>query len=317
MWPFRSGGRLRVDPAMGDETARSLRAALEGRDWGAARDLLTPVTDPDDHAFYISVAADVPGVQEWIGEWIDAEPRSTLPVLVRGAHAVHWAWEARGARSASRTGEERFQEFWRRLKIAENCLDEVAERDPDDTTARAFLVKSARGRQVSRDEGQRRFDDVVARHPGHLLAHEQMLQHRCAKWSGSHEQMFDFARGAVAKMPAGSPLGVLIPAAHLEMWLALRSGQDDEYLRGAEVVAELNAAADQSVRHPDYRRRPGWPVAHNYFALLFARAGDHRSAAEQFEVIGDLVTERPWYYTIGTPAMGFARWRRKVSAGRR
>ncbi|MFJ8581656.1 DUF4034 domain-containing protein [Micromonospora sp. NPDC093277] len=316
MWPFRLGGRLRVDPAMGDDTARALREALLRRDWRAGHDLLTAATDPDDHAFYVSIAADVPGVQDWIGEWIDAEPGSTLPVLVRGAHAVHWAWEARGAASAKRTSQEQFQEFRRRLKLAENCLDEVVSRNPDDTTAWTFLVKSARGRQVGRPEAQRRFDEVVARHPGHRIAHEQMLQYNCAKWFGSHEQMFAFARDAVAKMPPGSPLGALIPSAHLEMWLDLPSGRDDEYLRGADVVAEVNAAADQSVRHPDYRRRPGWPVAHNYFAQLFARAGDHRSAVEQFEVIGDRVTELPWCYNIGTPSMAFARWRRKVGAGR-
>ncbi|MEV4542921.1 DUF4034 domain-containing protein [Micromonospora echinaurantiaca] len=323
MWPFRrrtkqAEATVQVDPAKGDPLARTLREALQRRDWHTARDLLTPVSDPDDHAFYLSVAAGVPGVQDWIGEWIDAEPRCTLPVLVRGTHAVFWAWEARGGARASQTRQEQFQEFWRRLKLAENCLDEVAERDPDDTTARAFLVTSARGRQVDRDEAQRRFDEVVARHPWHRIAHEHMLQYRCEKWFGSHEEMFDFARAALAKAPAGSPLGQLVPTAHLEKWLDLPSGEDAAYLDDDAVRAELNAAADHSVRHPDYHARPGWPTVHNLFAMAFAMAGDLRSAAGQFEVIGDLVTEWPWQYLNGRdPAAPFLAWRRQAADAQR
>lgn len=322
MWPFRrarepqqpdEGPGLRVDPAMGDPTARELHAALTRRDWPTARDLLAPVTHPDDRAFLLSVAADVDGVQEWIGQWVAAEPRSTLPLLVQGAHGVHWAWAARGAAVASQTSDEQFREFGRRLRFAENCLDEVAARDRDDTTARAFLVTSARGRQVDRAEAQRRFDEVVDRYPWHRLAHEQMLQYRCAKWFGSHEESLEFARDAVAKAPAGSALGHLVAIAHLEVWLRLPSGEDFAYLESAEVVAELNAAADYSVRHPAYRPRPGWPTVHNSFAMTFALAEDLRSAAGQFAVIGDRVTDWPWSYLGDGPVGAFERWRRQIS----
>lgn len=319
MWPFRRRAKkavtatLSIDPTMGDPTAAALRMALQQRDWRTARDLLTPITDPDDHAFYLSVAGNVPGVQDWIGEWIDAEPRSTLPLLVRGVHAVFWAWEARGGARASQTRQEQFREFWKRLKLAENCLDEVADRDPDDTTARTFLVASARGRQVDREEAQRRFDAVIERHPWHQVAHEHMLQYLCKKWFGSHEEMFEFARGTVAKAPAGSPLGTLVPVAHLEKWIDLPIGEDAEYIGEAAVIAELNEAADHSVRHPDYQRRPGWPVVHNTFAMGFAMAGDFPSAAEQFEVIGDLVTEWPWQYHSNDPVASFSAARQRVS----
>ncbi|MFE9657410.1 DUF4034 domain-containing protein [Micromonospora sp. NPDC006431] len=319
MWPFRRRARqaataatLSIDPAMGDPTAAALRAALQQRDWPTARDLLTPITDPDDHAYYLSVAGGVSDVQDWIGEWIDAEPRSTVPLLVRGVHAVYWAWEARGGARASQTRQEQFREFRKRLTLAENCLDEVADRDRDDTTARTFLVTSARGRQVDRDEAQRRFDAVTDRHPWHRIAHEHMLQYRCRKWFGSHEEMFEFARSAAVKAPAGFALGQLVPIAHLEMWLDLPVGEDAEYIGAAAVVAELNAAADQSVRHPDYQRRPGWPVVHNLFAMGFATAGDFRSAVEQFEVIGDLVTEWPWQYHSSDAVGAFLAARQRV-----
>ncbi|MFG3302474.1 DUF4034 domain-containing protein [Micromonospora chersina] len=318
MWPFRrrtkqqSGPALPVDPTMGDPTARALSEALARRDWRTGRDVLVTVTDPDHQAFCLHAAGRVPGVQEWIGEWADAEPRATLPLLVRGTHAVHWAWEARGGASSSLTSQEQFREFRKRLTFAENLLDEVAARDPDDTTARAFLVTSARGRQVDRDEAARRFADVVARHPWHRLAHVQMLQYRCAKWFGSDDEMFEFARSAAAKAPAASGLAHLVAAAHLEMWLKLPAGEDDAHLRDPEVLAELRAAADHSVRHPEHGRYPGWPQPHNNFAMCFAVGGDHAAAAERFGALGDLVTELPWSY-LGDPGSAFTRWRRTVT----
>jgi len=287
---------LVIDESRGDPAAAQLMTWLAQRNWPAVRDSLSTVSDPDDRAFYVSICAEADGVQEWIGEWIAAEPHSTLPLLVRGAHAVYWAWEARGGARASQTREEQFREFFKRLKLAENCLDEVVDRDPDDTTAWTFLVTSARGRQVDRAEVQRRFDEVVRRHPYHRIAHEQMLQYLCRKWFGSDEEMYAFARAAAAKAPAGSPLGKLVAVAHVEKWLDLPGGEDVTYMTQPEVRAELRAAADQSVRHPYFQRRPGWPVVHNVFAFAFVCAGEWALAAEQFDVIGDRVTEWPWQY---------------------
>ena len=69
---------------------------------------------------------------------------------------------------------------------------------------------------MDRDEAQRRFDEVVARHPWHRIAHEHMLQYRCEKWFGSHEEMFEFARATAERAPDGSLPPRLIAVAHVE-----------------------------------------------------------------------------------------------------
>ncbi|MEJ3742917.1 hypothetical protein WEI85_06480 [Actinomycetes bacterium KLBMP 9797] len=170
-----------IDKCQGDQAARFLRAALERGDWPTVRDFLSSITDRDDHAFYLSICGGVPGVQDWIGQWVAAEPQSTLPRLVQGVHAVYWAWEARGGAYADQTPQARLQLFFHRLEFAENCLDEVVERDPYDTTARAFLLNSGVGRQVDLTEQQRRFGEVVKRHPQHKWAHGAMQQYLCEK----------------------------------------------------------------------------------------------------------------------------------------
>src|SRR5690349_6430868 len=134
MWPFkkREPAGLRIDETHGDPRAQALIAALSARDWRTARDIFAPVADPDERASLMTVAAGVDGLQDWIGEWLAAEPGSTLPLLFKGCHGVFWAWQARGGGSTEQTRDDQFREFWRRLRIAENALDDVVARDPDD-----------------------------------------------------------------------------------------------------------------------------------------------------------------------------------------
>lgn len=295
MWPFRRTGSVpAVDPALGDPGAAQLRADLTKRDWRAAHEFLRTVDHPDDVVFYLNVASEVPGVQAWITEWIDGEPKSTLPLLVRGAHAIEWAWQARGTAFAKDTSQAQFQMFARRLKLAEDCLNEAVERDRDDPTGWALLITTAMGRGLGVNEARRRFAEAIARHRWHVGAHLRLLTQLKAKWGGSHDEMHQFADGTVAGAPPGSPLGMLVVEAHLERWLGLPAGEDVAHLRQPEVRAALHQAADRSVRHPAYQRRPGWPAAYNRFAMAFWVAGEYDAAAGQFDAIGDLITEWPW-----------------------
>ncbi|WP_091559153.1 DUF4034 domain-containing protein [Micromonospora pattaloongensis] len=296
---------------MGDPIAARLIAAAKQGDWRTIGDTLSDVEHPDDHTFYVRTAAYNSGVERWIDDWVAAEPHSALPLLVKGAHAIHWAWEARGGGRASTVGDEAFRLFFKRLKLAEDCLDEVTDRDRDSATPWVFLVILGRGRQLGIDETRRRFEEVCRRYPWHLEAHDQMLQQLCRKWSGSHDLMHEFAQRTLAEMPAGSPLGRLTATAHLEHWLDLDSDEDAAYIGSAEVRAQLLAAADRSVRHPDYVRRPGWPSVHNSFATAFSFSGDWTAAAEQFDIIGDLVTEWPWQY-MRRPDLAFLEYRKRA-----
>ncbi|GAA1638068.1 tetratricopeptide repeat protein [Actinoplanes couchii] len=322
MWPFSRKNQeppkpdIVIDPAYGDPTARTLIDAMTRQDWRTARDVFDEARDPDVRAFLMEAACAVDGVQDWIKEWTAAEPDSTLPVLVRGCHAVSWAWEARGAQRAQYTSGEQFREFARRLKLAENLLDEVVARDPDDVTAWTWLVVSARGRQVGREEAQARFGEVVKRHPLHVVAHEQYLQFLCAKWSGSHDLMFDFARKATAAAPNGSWLPELIAVAHLEKWLSLPSGEDAAWIKQPEVREEIVAAASKSYLHPDFRTGPGWVPRVATFALTCEFVEAFEAAGHAHDLLGDLASEWPWQYCDNDPVAAFVRGREYVHENR-
>jgi hypothetical protein len=285
-----------VDPTMGNTYVRFLRDRVAHADWPPVRDFLLALPDPDDFDFYLNEAADVGGIHEWIPRVIEAEPGSVLPTLLRGVHAVNWAWEARGPARESDVTEKQLRVFFSRLRLAEECLHEVIARDPMSTTARATLITTSIAGRLGVDETRRRFDAVVAVHPLHRTAHARMLDQLCAKWGGSHKAMHTFAREAMHKAPPGHGLAGLISSAHIEHWLALSEEDGIAYMRSPAVRAELHAAADLSIRHPAYLPPPTWPGTFNDFAMAFWLAGDLRAAAQVFAAIGDLVTEYPWAY---------------------
>src|SRR5688500_13843108 len=136
MWPFRkskqpsSARNVVMDPFLGDPGARRLHEALAARDWAAAQAILSAPMSNDDRAFRLDIAAKVPGVQDWIEGPVRDDPGSVLPRLVQGAHAVRWAWEARGSGKSETVSEQQWKVWFRRLKLAEDCLDEVVAKDP-------------------------------------------------------------------------------------------------------------------------------------------------------------------------------------------
>jgi len=302
MWSLRKGLKDPfLDPTYGDPHQKALIRALEKRKWKWAREIFTMAADPDEMAFLMEAAGKVDGIQDWIGRWIDAEPDSTLPSLVAGCHAVHWAWQARGAKRALYTTGEQFQEFHRRLHYADGLLRQVIAREPDNVTAWAWLVMSSRGPQVGQREARDRFEAVVRLYPGHVFAHEYRMQYLCAKWSGSHEQMFEFARGATATAGPASPLHALIAQAHIERWCHEETQADNEYIVSQEVRAELLAAAELSIFHPDYvPAGPGWAQRLSTFAMALELADEFDAAWHAFALLNGQVTPWPWMM-LGDP----------------
>ncbi|TDD60300.1 hypothetical protein E1263_11825 [Kribbella antibiotica] len=299
-----------IDPCMGDPLARSFCDALGRRDWPTARQILLGTDHPDDRCFLLDACGSVPDVQDWISTVAAADP---LAQLVRGCHAVAWAWQARGQYSVKYTQAEQFQLFFERLRLAESSLYDVVEANPDEVAAWAFLVRTARGLQLDLEDGEFRFQQAISRHATNLKAHAEWLQTNCQKWSGSHDRMFHLARSAATAAPDGNMLHALIPLAHLEVMIELEGTASRLYLARPEVQAELRAAADRSVLHPAADLRPGWPLYFNTFAMAFANAGDRPAAAAVFARLGDQITANPWGYVGGNPAKNFRKARANVT----
>jgi hypothetical protein len=302
----------RLDADRWDPDLAAMRAAAVRRDWPDLRERLGKIPDGPERTWLLASVADVAGIEGWIPAVIAAEPDSALALLVSGARRVSWAWEARTALRAKHVSREQFKTFHERLRVAEEELYEVAEREPGWVAPWYFLQMSGRGLQVGQERARLRFEAAVSRCPGHPGVYEQQLQQVCAKWSGSHEEMHGFARTSMLESPEGSPLGELVALAHLEHWLDLESGEDAAYIRRPDVVAELHEAADRSVRHPAYERPRDWISTFNTFAMAFSLAGEKKAAAEFFTALEGRVTNFPWQYINNDATKAFGKWRDKA-----
>src|SRR6202035_4716733 len=102
-----------------------------------------------------------------------------------------------------------------------------------------------------------------------------MIQALAAKWFGSHEEMFEFARSASAQAREGHSVHRVIAEAHLEKWLNLPRESSDGKARQAgyfsdELVRrEIRWAADGSIRSPAYMTGRTTPGDRNIFAGCF------------------------------------------------
>lgn len=308
MWPFRrkqsAVERVVIDPFRHDPVAHRVREAMTARDWDTVRRVFGEPLADHRRSFYLDIAAESPGVRDWIDDVIRAHPDETLPLLVRGVNFIDWAWELRGSGYSNTVAEDKWATIRKRLKLAEDSFDEAVALDPKCVDALEWLIVLANSRSLGQAEKWRRFEALIAVAPAHPAGHSAMLQAVAPKWGGSIEEMFRYARERAATGP-GTSLPSLIAKAHLEEWL--RRDDGNEYMERPEVGEELAHAAAQSIWHLDF---DGDSVGlHNTFGYAFALADRFAEAERCFALIGDdHVTRQPWSYG-GRPEEVYPRMR--------
>ncbi|MFN7973698.1 MAG: hypothetical protein U0166_15335 [Acidobacteriota bacterium] len=246
--------------------------------------------------------------------WVDAAGDSPIPWLVRGTHAIDWAWEARGGGPGETVGRERFAVFHERLDAAWSDLVRAVELDRADPTPWSHLIIVAMGLELDLDEKRRIFEEAVARGGEHRSAHAAYLGAICKKWDGSHEAMFGFARQASERNRDGR-LAFLVAEAHLERWISFTFDNEREsmntYFGLPAVKQEVRRARDRAFARGQRRMRWQEVVDRNLFAFCFWMSQDQHDAEAALEAVGDDLTRYPWRI-LGQPEGVFANARLDV-----
>jgi hypothetical protein len=304
---FRPAGPP-IDRLLADPAAHRFTAELaEGR-WQEFHDFLVATTDPDDRCFYVTELAKIDGRPDWLDDWVAARPQSPLPLLFRGTHYTHWAWQARGSGYAKTVAECGWDLFHQRLVTGDGDLARAAAMDESDPAPHARSIWTAIGLSLGQQEIRQRFAEVTRRNRWDRFAHQSMIQALAAKWHGSHEEMFEFARAESAQAPEGSSAHRGIALAHLERWgnihREFEDGREREqvYFFDDAVQAEIRRAAGLSVRSPRYSEGKFEAVDRNTFAMCFWLMRDYEAQLEQMDLIGPLNQTAPWHI------QGEARW---------
>jgi hypothetical protein len=206
-------------------------------------------------------------------------------------------------------GGDKWAPFHARLEQAEAELRRATQLAPDDHVPWTYLITVARGRSLGVDEATERFEQACDRFPLSRAAHMNLLSMLCAKWSGSHEMMFAFARETAESALAGSPLHATLAMAHVERWLffSMEGEDDDLYFVDAEILGELFAVED-ALFGSTYAGSPHEVADRNLLTFCYWLAGEYERALRQFAVLRGRVTLLPWCFFDEAPsAFAFAR----------
>ncbi len=295
-----AGGGERATPVGGAE-AKQLRKQVKAGDMSGLTAKLQMLRETawDERDFWLDTVA--PSALEPVMEaWIAGGNELALGHLIKGRAHIAWAWEARGHGTSDTVSDDGANLFEQHLMRAEADLQRAAELDPADPTPWAHLITVARGLGQGPELARERFDQATRRDPEHWTAHFQMLTLLCAKWGGSHESMFAFARDVSARMADGQDLSALVLMAHIERWLYFSFDDDSkgekQYPKNPEAVQECLNAYQRSVGSPQARIRRSTIHARNIAAFWFFLTRDKANLRTEVGHIGNDYTPIPWGY---------------------
>lgn len=306
------------DEALDDVDVRAAREAALAGDWQPAAHLLAATSDHDARFARLRVLASAAMRRSvWLDSWLREHPRDPHALALRAELAVRRAWEIRGGEWVPKDHDR----FLDALADAEQCAREAIAVAPGDPSPHVTLLTAARGQQVDRDELDRRWAGLVALAPNHVEGHRATLQYKAAKWFGSADEMFEFARAASAQAAPGTVLALTVVIAHVEHFLMLSARSTklaDKHMQDPATRAEI-AAAEARWRGPDGPSPVERASAHNLLAFAWWLAEDAPAAREHLAHTREHLSAWPWEYaeeptTVHANVQAWARQRTSTAA---
>jgi len=242
-------GRAWIDPEL-DAALDQLPVVTPEQTVELALAHLRPIrTDPERHvqateAFGKHFAKNADLVRARAGYPEPDDPETAADVLaLLGTTLVERAWLVRGNGLASTVSGKSFGHFHTLLEEADHALVEALRLVPGHPAAATKRLATALGAGAPEDEWWERFGVARQVRPTLYPAHRLMLTSRCAKWYGSDEAMFRFAREVAAAAPPGDPVVAMLPLAHIEYFCAMgiRLPQGSDFANAPDAVRERQA----------------------------------------------------------------------------
>ncbi|MFH9939376.1 hypothetical protein ACH4OT_08640 [Streptomyces murinus] len=285
--------------------------AARGGDWASAAELLRANGRDWERRSALTAELGTLAAEEdgWLLAWEAARPDDPDAAVVRAQSTVQLAWDLRGARQARYTSREQFEGFGRMLSAARKEIARAAELNPEDPTPYVVEIWVALGLGCSHAEMDELWERITSRDPYHYGAHYAALQYWCAKWRGSKELAFDFARRAAERAPVGSLLTVLPLVARFEHDETTDVAADSTPEMLALVDAGLADAAACAASDPG---RPGLAQLRHLLAYYLHLQDRHAAALEQFRLVDGHVDALPWSYRGEDTASYYCRVRNET-----
>jgi len=229
---------------------------------------------------------------QWLDAWREADPENPDLAVVDARRLVEQAWEQRSHNDASQVSQEQFAAFQETLENATQRIQQAIDGSPGDPVPWALALRHARGTECDRetfDGYVRALESTDAHHYG---ARYEAMQYLCAKWFGSHEEMFAFAHASVEAAPREARVQSLLLDAVLEHLASDASALTANPERVEEAIGRARGfleANKDGGHHVTAQTR-------NVLARILFHLERHREAYEQMQAIGPYATSYPWRY---------------------
>jgi hypothetical protein len=319
------GGPLPVEPKFDADNARPLPVLTEVRDragdgdWPAVHGLLNQAgRDWDLRAGMLAeLAAAADDDDRWLSDWLRSAPSDPTAVLLEAKLLGRRASKARGSAVASETSAEQARAFHAlsaaSARAGRRAMERAIPGDPSPWTHILGTMFADRRTMATW------FGDVYAegrrRDPHNFELHSNAITLHCAKWYGSHEQMFEMAGRAAAAAPPGHK-SVLLPLhAHFEYAMreyAWNIFTDESlrdckrYFRRPDVQQDIDRWITKFRSGPPTSARLG--AVRQWMAIYYSLAGRKKEAKAVFDELGEYVTPVvEWAFFWGTRKYGY-RW---------
>jgi hypothetical protein len=125
-------------------------------------------------------------------------------------------------------------------------------------------------------EVEKYFQAAMAADRTEYEAYKAKLEYLKPEWGGSNRDMLSFAGACFQSAPTNSAVSRILAAAH---WAV---SDEQDHLRKPEVWTEVRAAYEKMLT-----QFPDSEIAHNWLARSAYIAGDHDTAAREFDAIGE------------------------------
>lgn len=275
--------RPAVDAALGgshEPAADLLRGSRQGRAW-EDRDV--------DVAALGRLSLRSP---QWLETWREATPDDPDLAVVDARRLVELAWEQRSHDDASQVSAEQFAAFGQTLESATERIQQAVDGSPGDPVPWAIALRHARGTEGDRGTFEGYLDALGSTDPHHYGARYEAMQYVCAKWFGSHEEMFSFAQASVDAAPREARVQTLLLDAVLEHAAAEESALTGDRDRVEEAIARARGFLDAN---PDAGHHLT-AQTRNVLARILFHLERPREAYEQLQAMGPYATSYPWRY---------------------
>mmetsp|Transcript_28673 Transcript_28673/g.72095 ORF Transcript_28673/g.72095 Transcript_28673/m.72095 type:complete len:375 (+) Transcript_28673:220-1344(+) len=286
-----------------DVTVEELRRELLSSNWVPTRDFLSKPMSSDDFDWYLDKLSHWTGKPDWLDDWIESEPESALPWLVRGCHALHWARQVRGVDSLEEVGTglsvRSGKCFRERIQTAEHNFNTAAKLAPTLASPWTKGLLTARYLRLDMAHVWGRFRELQKRTRGSFTGCKAMLQALSWKCGGNNTDLLAFAREEAMGAEPGHLLCCLAVFAHVEIWLGLSlqdAAQSETYFTDEAVCSDVTKAWFNSLKHSAHEPGKFDNLCFNYFAFCFDKMGCYSKAVEAFESTTGVVSAYPWLY---------------------